>query len=85
MSLFSANDFRSLKEAMRNHEELSLTRTKRGVTGTATTCRVRPPWDVDMVIQIRLDPLERAIELIQQNSRHYAKRQMTWWRKQFRN
>jgi tRNA dimethylallyltransferase len=27
--------------------------------------------------------LERAIELIQQNSRHYAKRQMTWWRKQF--
>lgn len=29
--------------------------------------------------------LDRAIELIQQNSRHYAKRQMTWWRKQFRN
>lgn len=27
-------------------------------------------------------PLERAIELIQQNSRHYAKRQMTWWRRQ---
>jgi tRNA dimethylallyltransferase len=25
--------------------------------------------------------LERAIEMIQQNSRHYAKRQMTWWRK----
>jgi tRNA dimethylallyltransferase len=25
-------------------------------------------------------PLARAIELIQQNSRHYAKRQMTWWR-----
>lgn len=24
--------------------------------------------------------LNRAIELIQQNSRHYAKRQMTWWR-----
>lgn len=24
--------------------------------------------------------LSRAIELIQQNSRHYAKRQMTWWR-----
>lgn len=24
--------------------------------------------------------LERAVELIQQNSRHYAKRQMTWWR-----
>ena len=24
--------------------------------------------------------LDRAIELIQQNSRHYAKRQMTWWR-----
>jgi tRNA dimethylallyltransferase len=29
--------------------------------------------------------LDRAIELIQQNSRHYAKRQMTWWRRQFRN
>ena len=29
--------------------------------------------------------LERAIELIQQNSRHYAKRQMTWWRRQFKN
>lgn len=27
-------------------------------------------------------PLERAIELIKQNSRHYAKRQMTWWRRQ---
>ena len=25
--------------------------------------------------------LERAIELIQQNSRHYAKRQITWWRR----
>lgn len=24
--------------------------------------------------------LEKAIEMIQQNSRHYAKRQMTWWR-----
>lgn len=29
-------------------------------------------------------PLERAIELIQQNSRHYAKRQMTWWRTQMK-
>ena len=29
--------------------------------------------------------LDRAIELIQQNSRHYAKRQMTWWRRQFRS
>lgn len=29
--------------------------------------------------------LDRAIELIQQNSRHYAKRQITWWRKQFGN
>ena len=25
---------------------------------------------------------ERAIELIQRNTRHYAKRQMTWWRKE---
>lgn len=24
--------------------------------------------------------LERAVQLIQQNSRHYAKRQITWWR-----
>jgi tRNA dimethylallyltransferase len=24
---------------------------------------------------------ERAIELIKQNSRHYAKRQMTWFRR----
>jgi tRNA dimethylallyltransferase len=30
-------------------------------------------------------PLERAIELIQQNSRHYAKRQMTWWRAKMKN
>jgi tRNA dimethylallyltransferase len=29
--------------------------------------------------------LDRAIELIQQNSRHYAKRQITWWRRQFKN
>lgn len=26
-------------------------------------------------------PLDRAIEMIQQNSRHYAKRQITWWRR----
>ena len=25
--------------------------------------------------------LDKAIEMIQQNSRHYAKRQMTWWRR----
>ena len=24
--------------------------------------------------------LDKAIEMIKQNSRHYAKRQMTWWR-----
>ena len=24
--------------------------------------------------------LDRAVEMIKQNSRHYAKRQMTWWR-----
>jgi tRNA dimethylallyltransferase len=29
--------------------------------------------------------LERAIEMIQQNSRHYAKRQMTWWRRIINN
>ena len=29
--------------------------------------------------------LERAIEMIQQNSRHYAKRQMTWWRRTINN
>lgn len=29
--------------------------------------------------------LQRAIEMIQQNSRHYAKRQLTWWRKNFAN
>jgi tRNA dimethylallyltransferase len=23
--------------------------------------------------------LERGIELVQRNTRHYAKRQMTWW------
>lgn len=26
-------------------------------------------------------PLDRAVELIQRNTRHYAKRQMTWWRR----
>ena len=24
--------------------------------------------------------LDKAVEMIKQNSRHYAKRQMTWWR-----
>ena len=55
MSLLSAGDYRDLKEAMRNREEISLTRTKRDVTVTASTCRVSPPWDVDMVIHIRLE------------------------------
>lgn len=27
---------------------------------------------------------ERAVEMIKQNSRHYAKRQITWWRSQFK-
>ena len=26
-------------------------------------------------------PLEEAIRLIQRNTRHYAKKQMTWWRR----
>lgn len=55
MSLLSAGDYRALKEAMRNREEISLTKTKRDVTITASTCRVTPPWDVDMVVQIRLE------------------------------
>ena len=55
MSLLSAGDYRFLKEAMRNHEEISLTRTMRDVTITASTCRVSPPWDVDMVVQVRLE------------------------------
>ena len=55
MSLLSVGDYRTLKEAMRNHEEISLTRTMRDVTITASTCRVSPPWDVDMVIHIRLE------------------------------
>lgn len=25
-------------------------------------------------------PLERAVELIKRNTRHFAKRQLTWWR-----
>lgn len=28
--------------------------------------------------------LERSVEMIKQNSRHYAKRQITWWRSQFK-
>lgn len=28
--------------------------------------------------------LERAVVMIKQNSRHYAKRQITWWRSQFK-
>ncbi len=26
-------------------------------------------------------PLEEAVRLIQRNTRHYAKKQMTWWRR----
>ena len=26
-------------------------------------------------------PIEEAIRLIQRNTRHYAKRQLTWWRR----
>ncbi len=29
--------------------------------------------------------LERAVEMIKQNSRHYAKRQMTWWRSRLKS
>lgn len=55
MSLFSVDDFRALNEAMRRNDEITIIRTLRDITIKASTFRVKPPWDVDMIIQVRLD------------------------------
>lgn len=53
MNLLSANDFDHLKNAMLRHEEIVLERKLNGEKITARTFRVKPPWQVDMIVQIR--------------------------------
>ena len=31
--------------------------------------------------QVLALPLEEAVRLVQRNTRHYAKKQLTWWRR----
>ena len=54
MNLLSDNDFQVLKRAMIRNEEISMTRTLKDVSVTATTCPVTNPWTVSMVLQIRM-------------------------------
>ena len=53
MNLFSANDFDCLKTAMLKHEEIVLQRTLGSLEMTAKTFQVTPPWQVDMIVQIK--------------------------------
>lgn len=55
MNLLSSNDFKTLREALMNGEETYLIRTLRDTTVSARTCRVGPPWDVDMILQIQME------------------------------
>ena len=82
MNLLSTNDFKFLKEAMILREEKFLIRTFRDLTVSAQTCRVDPPWTVDMIVQIRME--KGHISWVQNfKSVDAAKEYMDRWEERF--
>lgn len=82
MNLLSTNDFKALKEAMTLREKKCLIRTFRGLTVSAETCRVDPPWTVDMIVQIRME--KGNISWVQNfKSVDTAKEYMDRWEERF--
>lgn len=54
MTILSVNDYRQLSSALSRMEEVTLSRSYRGVTVTAQTMQVSKPWPVAMIVQIRV-------------------------------
>ena len=83
MELLSANDFKFLKECMLHQEEKTMEKNIRDLSIKASTHRVNPPWDVGMVLQIRMD--KGNITYIQCfKSIEEAKQRVKSWEEMFR-
>ena len=55
MNLLSANDFDQLENAMKQHQRIHLVRTLKKIRVEAKTLPAQPPWQVDMILQIRME------------------------------
>lgn len=51
-NLFTENDLDQLRQALAAGREISLARSLRGLTVTASTCRGAPAWGCDMLIRL---------------------------------
>lgn len=54
MSLLSENDYKALENAMKRSKEITLEHTLGNLSLTAKTFRVGPPWEVPMILQVRV-------------------------------
>lgn len=50
--LLTSKDLDQLRQALAAGREISLTRSLRGLTVTASTCRGAPAWGCDMLIRL---------------------------------
>lgn len=50
--LLSGNDLEQLRQAAASGQEISITRTLRGLTMTASICKASPAWGCDMLIRL---------------------------------
>lgn len=51
--LFTSKDLDQLRQALAAGREISVTRSLRGLTMTASTCRGSPVWGCDMMIRLK--------------------------------
>lgn len=51
-NLFTENDLDQLRQALAAGREISLARSLRDLTVTASTCRGSPAWGCDMLIRL---------------------------------
>lgn len=54
MGLLSTKDYNILANAMRRGEEIVVERTLGSTSVVAKTCRVAYPWQVPMIVQVRV-------------------------------
>ena len=53
--LLSNNDLKALSQALRKHQEITLERTIGSRTVIAKTMPVNGPWDVPMIVQVKIN------------------------------
>ena len=83
MSLLSANDFKFLKDCLLHREEKTLEKNIRDIKIKAATLRAEPPWDVGMILQIRVE--KGNVAYIQNfKSIEEAKKRVKNWEEMFR-